>query len=397
VRSRGRTRGIAIAALVAAVTVVLYLAISLATGSGSDQSTAAAPGLGTHAAHTARVGRGGATSRTPITLQWVGDMAISSTLGLPPGGVYNAVAPLAPTLRDADITLGNLEGTLSVGGASKCGGSSEGGTCFAFQAPPSTAFALRRLGFDLVNQANNHAQDFGPSGHAQTIAALRRAGLAWTGDPGQITYLTSHGVRVAFLGFAPYGYTSNLLDIPTAEAMVRTAARHAAIVVVIIHAGAEGSDQMHTPPGSQYYLGEDRGDARLFAHSVIRAGASIVLGSGPHVIRGVQRYRGHLIAYSLGNFIGYRTLGGGGVLDDSGIMRVSLNPANGRVVAARWIPVTLDGGIPHLATGGGDAPLVASLSLQDFPNSHFEIEPDGVFTPTSGRGAASATVDATSG
>jgi Bacterial capsule synthesis protein PGA_cap len=202
---------------------------------------------------------------------------------------------------------------------------------------------------------------------------------------------------VAFLGFAPYAYTSNLLDIPTAEAMVRTAARHAAIVVVIIHAGAEGSDQLHTPPGTQYYLGEDRGDARLFAHSVIRAGASVVLGSGPHVIRGVQRYRGHLIAYSLGNFIGYRTLGSGGVLDDSGIMRVSLNPANGRVVAARWIPVTLDSGIPRQALGDGDAPLVASLSLQDFPNSHFQIEPDGVFAPTSGRGAASATVDATSG
>jgi hypothetical protein len=398
VRSRRRTRGIAIAALIAAATIVLYLGISLATGSGSDQSTAAAPGLGTHADNGARPGRRrGATTRPPITLQWVGDMAVSSTLGLPPGGVYDAVAPLAATLRDADITLGNLEGTLSVGGASKCGGGSEGGTCFAFQAPPSTAYALRRLGFDLVNQANNHAQDFGPAGHAQTMAALRRAGLAWTGDPGQITYLTTHGVRVAFLGFAPYAYTSNLLDIPTAEAMVRTAARHAAIVVVIIHAGAEGSDQLHTPPGTQYYLGEDRGDARLFAHSVIRAGASVVLGSGPHVIRGVQRYRGHLIAYSLGNFIGYRTLGSGGVLDDSGIMRVSLNPANGRVVAARWIPVTLDSGIPRQALGDGDAPLVASLSLQDFPNSHFQIEPDGVFAPTSGRGAASATVDATSG
>jgi hypothetical protein len=387
-----------ITALVAAATIVLYLGSSLATGSGSDQSTAAAPGLRTHAAHGGPAGgRGGARTRTPVTLQWVGDMAMSSTLGLPPGGVYDAVAPLAPTLRAADITLGNLEGTLSVGGASKCGGSSEGGTCFAFQAPPSTAYALRRLGFDLVNQANNHAQDFGPAGHAQTIAALRAAGLAWTGDPGQITYLTTHGVRVAFLGFAPYDYTSDLLDIPSAEAMVRTAARHAAIVVVIIHAGAEGSDQLHTPRGTQYYLGEDRGDARLFAHSVIRAGASIVLGSGPHVIRGVQRYRGHLIAYSLGNFIGYRTLGSGGVLDDSGIMRVSLNPANGRVAAARWIPVTLDSGIPHLADGDGDAPLVASLSLQDFPSSHFEIEPDGVFAPTSGRGAPGAAVDGDSG
>jgi Bacterial capsule synthesis protein PGA_cap len=388
VRSHGRTRGIAIAALVAATTVVLYLAISLIDNGRSDQSTAAA-------ARSKPGKRSQPRTPQPVTLEWVGDMAMSSTLGLPPGGVYSAAAPMAATLRDADLTLGNLEGTLSVGGASKCGGPS-GGNCFAFQAPPSTAFALRRLGFDLVNQANNHAQDFGPSGHAQTVAALQRAKLAWTGDPGQITYLTTHGVRVAFLGFAPYGYASNLDDIPAAEAMVRTAARHAAIVVVIIHAGAEGSDQLHTPQGSQYFLGEDRGNARLFAHSVIRAGASVVLGSGPHVIRGVQRYRGHLIAYSLGNFIGYRTLGTGGVLNDSGVMRVSLNPGNGRVIAAHWIPVTLVDGLPRPAAGDGDAPLVASLSRHDFPRSHFDIAADGVFAPASGHAPAGATVDAQS-
>jgi hypothetical protein len=322
-------------------------------------------------------------SRTPgaITLQWVGDMAMSSQLGLPPGGVDRALAPIAGTLRDADLTLGNLEGTLSTGGVSKCGttGTATSGTCFAFQAPPSTAFGLRRLGFALVNQANNHAQDFGASGHAQTLEALRRAGVAWTGDPGQITYLSTHGVRVAFLGFAPYANTSDLLDIARAEAMVRAAARHAALVVVIIHAGAEGADQMHTPTGTQYFLGENRGNARLFAHSVILAGASVVLGSGPHVIRGVQDDRGHLIAYSLGNFIGFHTLGGGGVLNDSGIIRVTLSVATGRATAARWIPVTLDGGLPRRTRGEGDAPLVAQLSREDFPRSHFEIRPDGRF------------------
>jgi poly-gamma-glutamate capsule biosynthesis protein CapA/YwtB (metallophosphatase superfamily) len=318
-------------------------------------------------------------------------MAMSTELGLPTGGVDAALAPLARTLRDADLTLGNLEGTLSAGGTSKCAGSGTtspaAGSCFAFQAPPSTASALRRLGFDLVNQANNHAEDFGPGGHAQTLAALRRAGVAWTGDPGQITYLSTHHVRVAFLGFAPYEDTSDLLDIPRAEAMVRMAARHAAIVVVIIHAGAEGADQLHTPRGTQYFLGEDRGDARLFAHSVIAAGASVVLGSGPHVIRGVQDDGGHLIAYSLGNFIGYHTLGGGGVLDDSGIIRVALSPATGRVVTARWIPITLDGGLPRRAAGNGDAPLVAALSRQDFPRTHFDIRPDGAFSLRSRRQA----------
>lgn len=327
------------------------------------------------------------TAPKTITLQWVGDMAMSTQLGLPPGGLDRALAPIAGTLRYTDLTLGNLEGTLSVGGVSKCGttGTATSGTCFAFQAPPSTAGALARLGFDLVNQANNHAQDFGAAGHAQTIAALRSARVAWTGDPGQITYLTTHGVRVAFLGFAPYANTSNLLDIPGADAMVRTAARHAAIVVVIIHAGAEGADQLHTPTGTQYFLGENRGDARRFAHSVIAAGASVVLGSGPHVIRGVEDDRGHLIAYSLGNFIGYHTLGGGGVLDDSGIMRVTLSVATGRATAARWIPVTLDGGLPRRVNGDGDAPLVAQLSRQDFPRSHLRIRPDGRFVLSSRR------------
>jgi len=98
---------------------------------------------------------------------------------------------------------------------------------------------------------------------------------------------------------------------------------------VLIHAGAEGTDQLHTPRGTETYLGENRGDARAFAHAMIDAGASIVLGSGPHVIRGVERFRGRPIAYSLGNFVGYHALSGGVVLSESAILRVTLG-AGGR-------------------------------------------------------------------
>jgi hypothetical protein len=355
------------------LTLLAVIAAAMSTVAVLDLTRGHVTGPPVDAAGAAAVG----PAMPPITLEWVGDIALSTELGLPPGGVDGALAPLAPTLRDADLTLGNLEGTLSTGGTSKCGDAGNTATCFAFQAPPATAFGLRRLGFDLVNQANNHAQDFGAAGHAQTLDALRRAGLRSTGDPGQITYLTVGGVRVAFAGFAPYANTANLLDIPAAQALVREAARHARLVVVIIHAGAEGADQTHTPLGTQYFLGEDRGDPRAFAHAVIRAGASVVLGSGPHVIRGIQRYRGHLIAYSLGNFVGYRTLGGGGVLDDSGILRVALDPVAGTVVAGRWIPITLHTGIPRRATGDGDVGLVAALSRADFPHGHFTMQPGG--------------------
>jgi hypothetical protein len=326
--------------------------------------------------------------RTPpptATLEWVGDMAMSTQRGLPPGGVFSALAPMSATLHDADVTLGNLEGTLSVGGASKCG-SIAGPNCFAFQAPPSTAFGLRRLGFSVVNQANNHSMDYGPSGRAQTVAALDVAGIQHTGLPGKITYRRAGRLRLAFLGFAPYPYDGNLLDIPAAQALIRTAARQAQVVVVIIHAGAEGASETHTPVGEQYFLGEDRGNPRAFAHAAIQAGASIVLGSGPHVVRGVERYRGRLIAYSLGNFIGYGTLSGGGVLSLSGVLHVTLD-GSGRVIAARWISVVLDGGLPRLDRSNASASLVATLSRQDFPGRYWDIAQDGVFRLPSVRGA----------
>ena len=350
------------------------LACALTTG----LAMASAAGATGHPGSGGRNHRSSAQPRS-VTLEWVGDIALSTQRGLPPGGLARALAPVAPQLHHAQLTLGNLEGTLSSGGTSKCGpGSIGGGTCFAFQAPPSTAFALRRLGFRLVNQANNHSEDYGPSGRAQTLRALAAAGIAQTGLPGEITRLTVGGIRIAFLGFAPYGYDANLLDIPGAQALVRRARKRASIVVVIIHAGAEGADQLHTPRGTQFYLGENRGNARAFAHAVINAGASIVFGSGPHVIRGIQRYRGHLIAYSLGNFVGYHTLGGQGVLSQSAILRVKLG-ATGRLMAARWLSIRLDDGLPRPEPSEQSAKLVATLSREDFPGEHYVIPPDGRF------------------
>jgi hypothetical protein len=313
----------------------------------------------------------------PFTLEWVGDIALSSQNGLPPGGLDRALRPVRKLLRHADLTLGNLEGTLSVGGSSKCGAINDG-TCFAFQAPPAIAGELRSLGFDLVNQANNHSLDYGLAGRAQTIAALRRARIAHTGLPGKVTILRRKGERVAFVGFAPYSYDADLLDVGAAQRLVRFAGARAAAVVVLIHAGAEGVDEVHTPKGTETYLGENRGDARAFAHAMIDAGASIVLGSGPHVIRGVERYRDRLIAYSLGNFVGYHTLGGGGALSESAILRVTLG-AGGRVLAGRWIPIALVNGLPRPDPTDTSAKLVSALSREDFPGHRFAITPNGDF------------------
>src|SRR5207244_9059748 len=97
----------------------------------------------------------------------------------------------------ADVALANLEGTLSTGGSSKCGVGST--SCFAFHTPPSYARWLRLAGFTVLNLANNHAADYGATGEAQTLSALRRQRLEHTGRPGEITIVTVPGIRVALL------------------------------------------------------------------------------------------------------------------------------------------------------------------------------------------------------
>jgi hypothetical protein len=297
-----------------------------------------------------------------VSLNWVGDIAFSTRQGLPPGGPSRVLSRVRGILGAADYTTGNLEGTLGHGGPSKCSGG--GSNCFAFQAPASYARGLARVGFDLFNMANNHSRDFGVSGTRQTVRALRAAGLKHTGLTGETRIVTVGGRRMAFLGFAPYPWASPLLDIPAARRQIAAAARRADIVVVFIHAGAEGAGQTHTPHGTEHAFGENRGAARRFAHAAVRAGADAVLGSGPHVLRGMECYRKRVIAYSLGNFVGYRTLATGGVLSLSGVLRLRLGPF-GALVGGRLFRVRLaPPGVPQ--PGGGSIGLVRRLSKEDF-------------------------------
>ena len=138
------------------------------------------------------------------------------------------------------------------------------------------------------------------------------------------------------MGFSPYPWSAPLNDIPAAAALVRRAAAEADIVIVLMHAGAEGAGEIHTPHGYETAYGEDRGNVRAFSHAMVDAGADLVLGSGPHVIRGIERYRDRLIAYSLGNFAGWRNFGLGGNLSLSGLLTVKIDGA-GRILGGRWL------------------------------------------------------------
>jgi poly-gamma-glutamate capsule biosynthesis protein CapA/YwtB (metallophosphatase superfamily) len=301
--------------------------------------------------------------RSAVTLGAVGDTMLGNSPELPAEpGTY--LDPVKGQLR-GDVVFGNLEGTLTdVSGSPKCGGPS-GGDCFAFRTPPSYARHLAAAGFTVMNDANNHSYDFGQAGLEQTIAALHGAGIAQIGLPGEVTVVKAGGEKVAFVGFAPYSMTASLLDLPAARELIRQATRRAPIVVVAIHAGAEGSAAQHVTGDEEHYLGEDRGNPRKFARMAVRSGADLVLGSGPHVLRGMEIYRDRLIAYSLGNFSGFHNFDTSGVLGASAILHVALDPdgafRSGRVASVRLI----EAGRPVPDPSGEGADLIRRLSRED--------------------------------
>jgi poly-gamma-glutamate capsule biosynthesis protein CapA/YwtB (metallophosphatase superfamily) len=277
------------------------------------------------------------------------------------------------------VTVGNLESALSEAGSSKCAEATEG--CFSFVVPPSAAGALRRVGFSVLNVANNHTRDAGESGLEETAAALRRSGIATTGRPDEIAVVRANGIRVAVLGFAPYPWAADLLDIPAAQRLVRRAGARADLVVVNMHAGAEGTAYAHVRPGSESYLGERRGDPVAFARAVVDAGADLVLGHGPHLLRAAEWYRGRLIAYSLGNFSSYRNFDLSGPLGSSVVLRARLR-ADGSWVGGRLVPVRLEGtGSPTHDADSTALALVRDLSRSDVGRRAPRIAPDGSLRP----------------
>jgi poly-gamma-glutamate capsule biosynthesis protein CapA/YwtB (metallophosphatase superfamily) len=383
-------RGIALivraGAVVCASAFVLSLLVhgaprpAVASTEAAKAETAASAKAATQKRSEQKAKAGRAAAKVPpgvVAIVATGDIVMGSAPNLPPDGGRSFFSDVQTDLA-GDVVLGNLEGTLSTGGSSKCGPSST--SCFAFQTPPTYARWLKRAGFTVMNLANNHAFDFGQAGLDQTIAALDRSGLLHTGRPGEITVQKVGRIRVATVGFAPYSWAASLTDIAGARKLVRAADRVADVVVVTMHAGAEGQDRQHVARGTEQFLGENRGDSRRFAHAVVDAGADLVVGSGPHVLRGMEWYKGRLIAYSLGNFAGYDVFALGGPLSTSGILRVTLD-GDGRFETGRLVPTRMVGaGLPALDPAEAAHGLVRTLSRADFGARGVKVSPDGLLS-----------------
>ena len=224
---------------------------------------------------------------------------------LPDDDGVGFLAAVTPTLSAADVAFGNLEGPFVDGGEAVKQCKPESTACYAFRSPTRYAIHLQNAGFDVMSLANNHMADFGEEGRDSTMRALDGVGIRHSGREGDVASWDVHGRRVALIAFAPNVGAHQLNDGAPAGARIAELASSHDIVIVSMHAGAEGPGAEDLPFAREIFQGEDRGDVVEFARAAVDAGADLVLGHGPHIVRPLELHQGRLIAYSLGNFATY--------------------------------------------------------------------------------------------
>ncbi len=234
-----------------------------------------------------------------------GDMVLGNSFvveHIPKDWEENYFAGVRSILKRADIAIGNFEDTLTKHNkTSKKPGS---GRQFAFRSPPHYAELMYQEGFRILNIANNHAFDFGETGFRDTASNMKQAGIAVAGLRDDAATVSVRGLNIAVLGFTYSNRFNTIFDLEEGANLVRQAKEKGAYVIATFHAGAEGSPAIWHDNGDEEFLGENRGNTVAFSRAMIDAGADLVVGHGPHVLRAAECYQGKPIVYSLGNFVG---------------------------------------------------------------------------------------------
>jgi poly-gamma-glutamate synthesis protein (capsule biosynthesis protein) len=304
---------------------------------------------------------------SPLIISAVGDMELGpeeAALMLDPGaGQEGLFGQTRPFLEAADILVGNLEGPVT--------NRTEGNPRkrFQFRFPPGTMAALGRAGFDLLLFANNHGLDFGEGGFEDSLAEARSAamplvGAGMDGISAAKPESLSRGAggaatRFTFVGFA--FYPAERLGFSLDESRAGPGrpgvnADEAATLAAIREAAAKGDFVIVLAHGGNEYRFDPSPEARRLYRAFIDAGASLVLGSHPHVLQGAEAYGGGLIAYSLGNFLFTGEKEPEEALE-SAMLRILVY--QGRIRGIGLVPV-------NVAIDGTDLSRAPGLTMADF-------------------------------
>jgi poly-gamma-glutamate capsule biosynthesis protein CapA/YwtB (metallophosphatase superfamily) len=270
------------------------------------------------------------------------------------------------SLLKSDHLVGNLEGPATDHNKFRKN-TKDNKNLKAFRfAPALVADNLKGAGFDVLHIANNHTLDCASTGLSDTVNCIQNAGLVDTGLKNQISYVDDEAGRTAFIGFNYCAPFNDVHNIAAGKALVAEAKKKAAVVIVTFHAGAEGAKAMQVVNKEEYFLKERRGNTVAFSRAMIDSGADAVIGFGPHVLRGIELYKGKLIAYSLGNFLSVGGLSAKGVQGLSVILSLNL-AEDGAFISGKLIPIKLsytNGKKPVFDPSGASIKLIRALTIK---------------------------------
>jgi len=275
----------------------------------------------------------------PVHMVFGGDIVLGNSFvveHIPKDWEENYFAGVRSILKHADLAFGNFEDTLTT--HEKTSKNPASGRAYAFRSPPHYAELLYNEGFKVLNVANNHANDFGETGFKDTLSNLQQAGIAVSGLRDEAATLSIRGLHIAMLGFTYSSRFNTVFDLAAAAELVRQAKAKGEYVIVTFHAGAEGSPAVWHGNEDEEFLGENRGNTVAFSRAMIDAGADLVVGHGPHVLRAAECYQGKPIVYSLGNFVGVGGLSAKNFAAISALLQVDVS-LDGNIQNINLVPL----------------------------------------------------------
>ena len=326
--------------------------------------------------------------KTEFTIIGVGDIMLGSNYPfeyLLPENDANILKNTQNILKNADITAGNLEGTLfDTGGTPKS--CNNPNVCYVFRMPSRYGTYLKQAGFDYLSIANNHSNDFGEIGIKETMKNLDNLGIKYSGikDITESAVLEKDGKKFGFISFSPNSATVKLNDYNYAKKLISELKSKVDIVIVMFHGGAEGANAEQITKRHEIFHGEDRGNVYEFAHFAIDNGADVIFGQGPHVTRAVELYKNKFISYSGGNFATFGKINISGSMGIAPIFKIKINN-KGDFISGEIIPVrqTYKSFGPFIDSEKLAIKKIISLNKSDFPNGNgLFISEEGKITKT---------------
>lgn len=316
-----------------------------------------------------------------LSIIGVGDIMLGTNFPkpdyLPPDSGRFLLSEARPFLIDADVTFGNLEGViLNDGGTPK--NCKNPNLCYLFRSPEYLAVHLKQAGFDVLSTANNHAGDFGDIGRQNTMRVLDSLEIYHAGLQAKPyeTFIID-GMKYGFAAFAPNSGTMSIHNHEAAIEIVSHLDSISDVVIVSFHGGAEGKKYQHVTRKTETFYGENRGNVYQFSHDLVDAGADVIFGHGPHVLRAVEVYNNRFIAYSLGNFCTYARFNLKGPNSLAPIVKV-FTKADGQFLYARIFPfIQLSPGGPQIDKNKKAISKLRELMTADFPENRIVLDDQG--------------------